>query len=91
MFKTLSIAVFGLLIALFLPQNARAETVVDKVSRTGVLTFGTRVDLIPYSVPRCQLCITSNESCCWRGHLKICVPVITFPQTVGKRNSRALY
>lgn len=49
MFKNLSIAVFGLLIALFLPQNARAETVVDKVSRTGVLTFGTRVDIIPYS------------------------------------------
>lgn len=49
MFKKLSIAVLGLLLALALPQHARAETVLDKVSRTGVLTFGTRVDTIPYS------------------------------------------
>jgi polar amino acid transport system substrate-binding protein len=49
MFNKLSIAVLGLLIALSLPQNARAETVFEKVSRTGVLTFGTRVDTIPYS------------------------------------------
>lgn len=49
MFKKLSIAVFGLLLALALPQHAKAETVFDKVSRTGVLTFGTRVDTIPYS------------------------------------------
>ncbi len=49
MLNKLSIAVVGLLIALSLPQTARSETVVDKVSRTGVLTFGTRVDIIPYS------------------------------------------
>lgn len=49
MFKKLSIAALGLLIAFASPQNAGAETVVDKVSRTGVLTFGTRVDTIPYS------------------------------------------
>jgi polar amino acid transport system substrate-binding protein len=49
MIKKLSIAVLGLLIALASPQNANAETVFEKVSRTGVLNFGTRVDTIPYS------------------------------------------
>lgn len=49
MLKKLSIAVLGLLIALSLPKSVSAETVFEKVSRTGVLTFGTRVDTIPYS------------------------------------------
>jgi polar amino acid transport system substrate-binding protein len=49
MLKKLSIAVLGLLIALTLPQQAKAEPVFDKVARTGVLTFGTRIDTIPYS------------------------------------------
>lgn len=49
MLKKLSIAVLGLLIAFSLPQRTQAETVLDKVSRTGVLTLGTRVDIIPYA------------------------------------------
>ena len=49
MLRKLSITAFGLLMALAAPQWARAETVVDKVARTGVLTFGTRVDIIPYA------------------------------------------
>lgn len=49
MLKKLSIATLGLLLALALPQTARAENVFDKVNRTGVLTFGTRADAIPYS------------------------------------------
>lgn len=49
MLKKRSIAALGLLIALALPQTVRAETVFDKVNRTGVLTFGTRVDTIPYA------------------------------------------
>ncbi len=49
MLKKLSIAAFGLLIALALPQTVRAETVFDKVNRTGVVTFGTKTDIIPYS------------------------------------------
>src|SRR5512147_693776 len=49
MLKKLSIAAFGLLIAFAFPQSIRAETVFDKVSRTGVLTYGTRADIVPYS------------------------------------------
>lgn len=49
MLKRLSIAAFGLLIALAIPHKASAENVFDKVNRTGVITFGTRVDTIPYS------------------------------------------
>jgi len=49
MLKKLSIATLGLLIALALPQTVKAETVFDKVNRTGVVTFGTRTDTIPYA------------------------------------------
>ncbi|MBE9224540.1 extracellular substrate binding-like orphan protein GrrP [Phormidium sp. LEGE 05292] len=49
MLKNMSIAALGLLIAFSFPQNAKAETIFEKVSRTGVLTFGTRTDIIPYS------------------------------------------
>jgi polar amino acid transport system substrate-binding protein len=49
MIKKLSITVIGLFIAFALPQPVRAETVFDKVARTGVLTFGTQVNAIPYS------------------------------------------
>jgi len=49
MLKNLSITILGLLMALVTPQLAKAETVFDKVARTGVLTFGTRVDIIPYA------------------------------------------
>lgn len=47
--KKLPSAGLGLLFALSLPAAGWAETVMEKVSRTGVLTVGTRFDLIPYS------------------------------------------
>jgi len=49
MWNRLSIVCLGLCAAIALPAAATAETVIDKVARTGVLTFGTRVDIIPYS------------------------------------------
>jgi polar amino acid transport system substrate-binding protein len=47
--KTHVIGVIGLALALGLPAAAQAETVIEKVARTGVLTVGTRFDLVPYS------------------------------------------
>jgi polar amino acid transport system substrate-binding protein len=49
MYKRLSMILFGLVAAIAIPAVAHAETAFDKVARTGVLTFGTRVDTIPYS------------------------------------------
>ncbi|MGK7928105.1 MAG: extracellular substrate binding-like orphan protein GrrP [Spirulina sp.] len=48
MYKKLVAATFGMALALALPNPARAETVLEKVARTGVLTLGTHLDLIPY-------------------------------------------
>ena len=39
----------GLILTLFLPRSSLAETVIEKVARTGILTVGTRIDLIPYA------------------------------------------
>lgn len=39
----------GLMLMLLSPRSALAETVIEKVARTGVLTVGTRIDLIPYA------------------------------------------
>lgn len=44
-----TIAVLGALLATALPKAALAETVLEKVARTGILTVGTRLDLIPYA------------------------------------------
>ncbi|WP_448573861.1 extracellular substrate binding-like orphan protein GrrP [Trichothermofontia sp.] len=44
-----AIAVLGALFAIALPKVALAETVLEKVARTGILTVGTRLDLIPYA------------------------------------------
>jgi polar amino acid transport system substrate-binding protein len=49
MFKKLSIALLGLLFVTALPNSASAETILEKVSRTGELTVGGRLDLVPYS------------------------------------------
>jgi polar amino acid transport system substrate-binding protein len=49
MLKKLSSATLGLLCVLSLAAPSWAETVMEKVARTGVLTVGTRFDLIPYS------------------------------------------
>lgn len=47
--KTLQLAWFGLLLPFLSPNLVQAETVVEKVARTGFLTVGTRFDAIPYS------------------------------------------
>jgi polar amino acid transport system substrate-binding protein len=47
--KTLQFAWLGLLLPFLLPSPSWAETVVEKVARTGFLTVGTRFDAIPYS------------------------------------------
>lgn len=39
----------GLILILLLPRSSIAETVIEKVSRTGILTVGTRIDIIPYA------------------------------------------
>ena len=39
----------GVILILFLPRPSLAETVIEKVARTGILTVGTRIDVIPYS------------------------------------------
>jgi polar amino acid transport system substrate-binding protein len=49
MLKKTSIALLGMLIALALPTTAKAESVMERVSRTGILNIGTRVDTIPYA------------------------------------------
>ncbi|WP_448561016.1 transporter substrate-binding domain-containing protein [Trichothermofontia sp.] len=43
------IAVLGVVLAAALPKAVLAETVLEKVARTGILTVGTRLDLIPYA------------------------------------------
>jgi polar amino acid transport system substrate-binding protein len=49
MYKKLAITLFGLLTAIALPATVKAETVIEKVTRTGELTVGGRTDLVPYS------------------------------------------
>lgn len=47
--KKYVISLFSLVLALGVPAAVQAETVIEKVARTGVLTVGTRFDLVPYS------------------------------------------
>ncbi|HIK17976.1 MAG TPA: extracellular substrate binding-like orphan protein GrrP [Leptolyngbyaceae cyanobacterium M33_DOE_097] len=49
MYKKLSIALLGMLTTLALSTTVKAETVIEKVTRTGELTVGGRTDLVPYS------------------------------------------
>jgi polar amino acid transport system substrate-binding protein len=49
MWKKLSLAFVSLVFAIVLPRSASAETTIEKVARTGILTVGTRLDLVPYS------------------------------------------
>ncbi len=49
MLKKLAIAALCLASIVALPATVRAETVIEKVARTGELTVGTRLDLVPYS------------------------------------------
>jgi polar amino acid transport system substrate-binding protein len=47
MIKQIAIATITLLTAIAMPTMALAETVMEKVARTGVLTAGTRSSAIP--------------------------------------------
>lgn len=47
--KKTAIVIFGLILTMMFPGRSWAETVIEKVARTGVLTVGTRFDAIPYS------------------------------------------
>lgn len=47
--KILQLVGLGCLLPMFLASASLAETVVEKVARTGFLTVGTRFDAIPYS------------------------------------------
>lgn len=49
MLKKIPLSFLAILLALVSIKPSYAETVMEKVSRTGVLTVGTRFDLIPYS------------------------------------------
>ena len=49
MFKKLSIPLLSLLLILTGTKTTLAETVMEKVARTGVLTLGINSELIPYS------------------------------------------
>ena len=48
MYKKLSVALLSLIVPLMLPSSSWAETVIERVAKTGVLTVGTRTDLVPY-------------------------------------------
>lgn len=47
--KILQLVGLGCILPMFLASASLAETVVEKVARTGFLTVGTRFDMIPYS------------------------------------------
>lgn len=47
--KILQLVGLGCLLPMFFASASLAETVVEKVARTGFLTVGTRFDMIPYS------------------------------------------
>lgn len=49
MYKKLSIALLGMLVAMGLATSAQAETIVEKAARTGIITMGGRSDIIPFS------------------------------------------
>lgn len=49
MFKKLSITLLSLLLVLGGTKATLAETVLEKVARTGVLTLGSDLDLVPYA------------------------------------------
>ncbi|MEM6753131.1 MAG: amino acid ABC transporter substrate-binding protein [Cyanobacteria bacterium P01_C01_bin.38] len=49
MFKTITVAALSLLLTAALPSVASAETIMEKVKRTGVLTAGTSKDAFPFA------------------------------------------
>ena len=49
MWNKWSALLLGLLLTTALPQAVKAETVIEKVARTGVLSVGARLDMLPYA------------------------------------------
>ncbi|MGK7914867.1 MAG: extracellular substrate binding-like orphan protein GrrP [Prochloraceae cyanobacterium] len=49
MYKKLSIALLSLIAPLMLPAPSWAETVMERVAKTGVLTVNTSTNLVPYT------------------------------------------
>ncbi|WP_026733692.1 amino acid ABC transporter substrate-binding protein [Fischerella sp. PCC 9605] len=54
MYQKLAIATVSVLFAALTPVLAKAETVMEKVARTGVLTAGTSKDAIPFAYTNSQ-------------------------------------
>ncbi|OBQ11094.1 MAG: ABC transporter substrate-binding protein [Anabaena sp. LE011-02] len=49
MYKNIALVIFGLILSGLMPGVAKAETVMEKVARTGVLTAGTSKDALPFA------------------------------------------
>ncbi len=49
MLKTLSASLLSLIAIFAVPASTLAETVMEKVSKTGVLSVGVRTDIVPFS------------------------------------------
>jgi polar amino acid transport system substrate-binding protein len=48
-YKNVAPVIFGLILSALMPGIAKAETVMEKVARTGVLTAGTSRDALPFA------------------------------------------
>ena len=48
-YRNIAPVIFGLILSAFMPGVAGAETVMEKVARTGVLTAGTSRDALPFA------------------------------------------
>ncbi|BAZ86885.1 amino acid ABC transporter substrate-binding protein [Dolichospermum compactum] len=48
-YKNIAPVIFGLILSGLMPGIAKAETVMEKVARTGVLTAGTSKDALPFA------------------------------------------
>ncbi|QSV68406.1 MAG: amino acid ABC transporter substrate-binding protein [Aphanizomenon flos-aquae DEX188] len=48
-YKNITPVIFGLILSAIMPGVASAETVIEKVARTGVLTAGTSRDALPFA------------------------------------------
>ncbi|EAZ91904.1 binding protein of ABC transporter component [Crocosphaera chwakensis CCY0110] len=49
MYKKLPLITLSLITAFILPSRSLAETVIERVARTGILNVSTKVDLVPYA------------------------------------------
>jgi polar amino acid transport system substrate-binding protein len=53
-YKNIAPVIFGLILLGLIPGVAKAETVMEKVARTGVLTAGTSKDALPFAYSNSQ-------------------------------------